>query len=296
MSSITLTLSGESSNLNTQYFPPIELDKQVDYECGLIDFQAYNSIPNISEINNRLYYGAVGIFTLEPGLYRQQDIKRIAIKQNPNHSMEFFKKFENRLNSLLIKESDDSDDQQYKIANKTTCSFFGFDCITIPIGSYEFADIVKTLQDKLSEFKVTLDLTMDTNSLKSTIKCDRALDFTNKNSISSVLGFKKKVLKADVVHTSDNVIKITSINAIRVECSIASGAYLNDTPTHTIHEFYPSVEPGYKIVEVPRNIIYFPVFIRQISQLNVRIVDQENNLINFRGETITLRIHIQKRR
>lgn len=62
----------------------------------------------------------------------------------------------------------------------------------------------------------------------------------------------------------------------------------------TLHEFFPNVDKGYKIVEVPKNIIYMPVSIQSISNFTVRIVDQDDKLINFRGEIITLRVHIKK--
>lgn len=56
MSSITLTLSGNTSELSANYFPPIKLDEDGKYVCGLIDFQTFMSIPNITEENNRFYY------------------------------------------------------------------------------------------------------------------------------------------------------------------------------------------------------------------------------------------------
>lgn len=38
------------------YFPPVQLDKNSEYVCGLIDFQAYNSIPNVDDSNNKFHY------------------------------------------------------------------------------------------------------------------------------------------------------------------------------------------------------------------------------------------------
>lgn len=56
MASLTLTLSGWESNLSASYFPPIELDDKAEYVCGLVDFQTFMSIPNVTDSNNRLYY------------------------------------------------------------------------------------------------------------------------------------------------------------------------------------------------------------------------------------------------
>lgn len=57
MSSITLTLSGNSAHLQAEYFPTIDLSDG-NYVCGLIDFQTFNSIPNVDGTNNMFYYGS----------------------------------------------------------------------------------------------------------------------------------------------------------------------------------------------------------------------------------------------
>ena len=54
------------------------------------------------------------------------------------------------------------------------------------------------------------------------------------------------------------------------------------------------VEPGYKINEVPSDVIYLPINTRIINNISVNIIDQDGKLINFRGETITIRLHLKK--
>jgi len=53
--SLALSLIGNSSIINTNFFPLIELNGL--YECALIEFNIYNSIPNIGEINNLFHIG-----------------------------------------------------------------------------------------------------------------------------------------------------------------------------------------------------------------------------------------------
>ena len=86
---------------------------------------------------------------------------------------------------------------------------------------------------------------------------------------------------------------IIRVNSLRVECNVTTGAYINDRKVQTIHEFFPTVPPGYKIVEVLSDVIYLPVAVKTIDQIQLRIVDQDGNLVNFRVETITLRLHIK---
>lgn len=244
MSSLTLTLSGNSSQLKSDYFPPIELGDVGEYECGLIDFYTFNSIPNIDKATNLFHYH-VGI---------ELDRKNIYYKP---------KYFE------------------------------------IPTGSYEIDDLIQVIRNLLQENnkKIPIDfkLKVKKTTLQCEIFCSQPIDFTQKNSIGSLLGFDG-LLDPNEWHTSNIPVNITGVNAVRIECNITGGAYINNRPANTIHEFYPTVSAGYKIVEVPRNVIYLPVIARTIHSLHINIVDQNNLPVNFRGEVITVRIHIKRKK
>lgn len=108
-----------------------------------------------------------------------------------------------------------------------------------------------------------------------------------------MLGFKQKILKPDENHYSDQPINIIKVNTLRIECNIIDGAYINGQRVYTIHEFFPSVPPGYKIIELPKKVIYLPVRSKNISFIQLRILDQEGNLVNFRGENVTIRLHLK---
>ena len=167
------------------------------------------------------------------------------------------------------------------------------DAIIIPEGSYEIDDINTFLNDQLSEKNITLELKPNNNTLRSIIHCSQNIDFKEPNSIGKLLGFTPQILKANETHQSDLPVTILKVNSLRVECNIATGSYINSKQDHTIHEFFPTVPPGYKIIEVPLSVIYLPVNVKTIDYLQVRIVDQEGNSVNFRGEEITIRLHIK---
>ncbi|KAI8116457.1 hypothetical protein CVS40_11477 [Lucilia cuprina] len=67
----TLTLNGNASILTANYFPSITLEQ--DYECSLIDFHIYNSIPNVDEDNNLFHVGD-NIIEISIGSYELEDI------------------------------------------------------------------------------------------------------------------------------------------------------------------------------------------------------------------------------
>lgn len=224
--SMTLSLSGTTSVLETHYFPPIELEPNVQYVLGLVELLTFNSIPNIDTNCNKFYVG-------------QQVIE-------------------------------------------------------IPTGSYEIEDIERTLQGLLEAHEIKISIKPNNNTLRSIIKCSHEIDFRPKDSIARLLGFAPRLLQPYISHDSDLPVTIIKVNALRVECNITEGAYINQEKVHTIHEFFPAVPPGYKIIEVPKQIIYLPITVKIIDHLQLRIVDQNGDLVNLRGEVITIRLHLKR--
>lgn len=179
--------------------------------------------------------------------------------------------------------------------------------IEIPTGSYEIMDINKYLRMKLGiitrqasdgpkprKHKPILKIEANNNTLRCEIKSTLEIDFTKKDSIGPLLGFKPRKLKAQGNHQSDNTIDVLKINTICIDCNIVTGSYHNDKLIHRIHQFFPTVPPGYKIVETPATIVYLPINTKVIDHLAVKILDQDGNLVNFRGETVTVRLHLKK--
>lgn len=222
--SFTLTLTGNSSVLEAEYFPPIELNSNKNYVLGLVELLTFNSIPNIDKGNNKFYVG-----------------------------------------------------------NQV---------IDIPTGSYEIKDIESYIQNSI-EIGTVISIKPNNNTLRSVVKSNLPINFKPIDSIGKLLGFTSQHLAPHRAHTSDLPVAILKVNSVRIECNITSGAYINNQKVHTINEFFPSVPPGYKIVEVPAHVIYLPITTKTIHNIQLRIVDQDSDLINFRGETITIRLHIK---
>lgn len=281
MTSITLTLTGDSSQLTAQYYPAIDLSDGV-YVCGLIDFQTFNSIPNIDESNNLFYFG-----------YANQNE---ALKPS-NIILNSVELFEDSTDSKSEKEEEEEQQKSRKrravgkhIQKKIPLSF-----IEIPTGSYELENLAEYLQKRLKQKGAKLVLQANKNTLQCELFCSQPIDFSRPNTVAPLLGFRSdKVLDAYERHESQLPANILKVNVIRVQCNIITGSYFNNQASHTIHEFSPKVPPGYKIIEVPQNVIYFPITVKSIQRIDLTLVDQHSQLINFRGETITIRLHIKK--
>lgn len=229
--SLTLTLNGTDSLLSADFLPPIELGEG-EYECALIYFKSFNSIPNVDKSNNLFHYGD--------------------------------------------------------------------NIITIPEGSYELDNIIHYLEQEINRTagddpNKTIDILANTNTMKCLFYSPYYdIHFEKENSIGSIFGFSRKILPKNQVHNSDQPINILITNTIRVECNIVRGSFINNKSSHVLHEFSPSVPPGYQIIECPPNLIYLPLKTNTIQNLQVCIVNEEGNLVNFRNENITLRLHIRK--
>lgn len=221
--SMSFTLKGQDSILTAKFFPPIKLDENVSYFIGLVDFETFNSIPNIQAGNDKFFYDS---------------------------------KF-----------------------------------LTFPTGSYEVEQIDKFLKEQLGNDAI--ELTANTATLKCELKSKHVIDFTQKESIGPLLGFKSNVLQPNILHESDEPVQIFGINAILIDCSLVSGAYINGKEIHTIHQFAPVTPPGYRIIEVPQTVIYLPVNTKLIDSVTVKLLDQDGNLLNLRGETVTVRLHLR---
>lgn len=166
----------------------------------------------------------------------------------------------------------------------------------IETGSYEITSILEKLQREIFENDEEAVFTMnfDSNTAKVIVRTNRKISFDVQNSLGAVIGFNKRIIQPETTTVGDFPVQILRINAICIDCNIAAGSFLNGNPVHIIHQFFPTVSPGYKIIETPLTTIYYPVTVKAISNIRVRIIDQDGELINFRDEIRTIRLHLRK--
>lgn len=167
------------------------------------------------------------------------------------------------------------------------------DVIEIPEGAYELQDIKDYLREKVNDS--TFNLYCNNNTLKTYLISSKDIHFEKENGLGNLLGFGEHTLEANKLHESQHPVNILSTTVVRIECDVVSGSYINGTSSHIIHEFAPNVPPGYRIIEIPKNVIYFPVNQNNISSINIRILDINNNLINLRGEEVQLYLHLKRK-
>ena len=134
--------------------------------------------------------------------------------------------------------------------------------------------------------KVVLEITSDTT----------IIDFDINNSVRSVLGFEAKKYKGKKRYESENKVDILNVNSIFVHCDVINPSRVNGIPAPIIYSFFPNATPGEKIVSQPQHLIYMPLTLNVIPSMTVWVTDQKGNLLDFRGQELTLTFHIRKRR
>jgi hypothetical protein len=172
----------------------------------------------------------------------------------------------------------------------------------IPEGSYEIDDISKHIErvtktQSYGEARNRPPITLSANpsTLKSIMEIAprHKVDFRPSNSFRSVLCFNNKVYNAGY-NESENIVNTLTVNSIFVEVDIIKGSYVNGKLSPIIYSFFPNVSPGYKIIENPVNLVFLPLNTHSIDKVTVRLTDQDGKLLNLRGETITIRLHIRQ--
>jgi hypothetical protein len=173
---------------------------------------------------------------------------------------------------------------------------------TIPLntGAYELQAInneikrqIITNGDDESAFNISANISRLT-SIVNIENPSYKIDFGVDNSIASVLGFDKVIISYGY-NESSNIVNIMQVNSILVNIDIIMGSYVNGSQSPTLYSFYPNVSPGYKIVERPNpSLIYYPLSRHDISRMRVWLTDQNGTLVDLRGETVTMRIHVRE--
>ena len=261
----TITLSGAGSELQCTFNPSIDVGNKC--QIGLLSLHTWNTIPNIDEDCNKFIFGSIDkpimVITLPTGSYEFDDLQtRIVEKYNvQQHRINF----DDPLLIDMLKENNINIDNINNSGNGE-----------------------KKLNDRNE-----ITFRADRNTMRTIIKCNHPIDFTHPQSIGRILGFLPRVLQPNIEHTSDFPLSITKVTCIRVDCNIIVGSYHGGRQSHTLHEFFPNVPPGYRIIECPRQVVYYPVNTSVLNTIRITLYDQDGRLLNIRGEKLTVRLHIK---
>ena len=176
--------------------------------------------------------------------------------------------------------------------------------LTLPIGSYSIENINSTIQALMrvngdwnaaaGTYYITITTNTPTLGSAISIATGYSVDFTLPFSLANLLGFNTTLLTAGT-YISPNIVNILTVNSIFVNCNIISGSYTNGGLSTVLYSYFPSVGPGYKIIQTPVNAVYLPLISNNVTSVRIWITDQNGNILNFQNEYHTIRLEIRRK-
>ena len=129
-------------------------------------------------------------------------------------------------------------------------------------GIYEVVDLNNTSEHILPD-NVKVNITIDDIRLKSNLKTNQTLFFTEKSFFYTILGFTRShSYPLDDIdgfyqliagsYKSDKPVKITGIDKTHSNCDCIQGSIVNGVREPTLYSFVLSSSPGQKIYKEPR--------------------------------------------
>ena len=221
------------------------------------------------------------------------------LKLNPNRKYECALQYFSTSN-YLINITENNNNFYYSADGGST-----WITITLEEGAYELVHIQNEIKrqmvnnkhaDSKGEPYINIGILFQTFKSFINIRASNPsykVDFTKPKTFRKLLGFKK-ILDSGY-HISDSNVQITSVSSILIHCDIISGSYHNGKESNVIFSIPAFIVPsGYKMNVIPPNMFYLQINRSVINSISFRITDEEENILNFKGEELSLAIHIRQ--
>ena len=171
-------------------------------------------------------------------------------------------------------------------------------------GIYEVVDLNNTLKHILPD-NVKVNITIDDIRLKSNLKINQTLIFTEKSFFYTILGFtQSRSYPLDDIdgfyqiiagsYKGDKPINITGIDKIHLKCDCLQGSIVNGIREPILYSFALSSPPGHKIYKEPRVKLFKKVNKSVLSHITFYFEDDDYRPVDFHNETITFTLQLIK--
>ena len=164
-------------------------------------------------------------------------------------------------------------------------------------GIYEVIDLNNSLNHILPN-NVKVNITKDDIRLKSNLKTNQTLIFTEKSFFYTILGFtQSRSYPLDDIdgfyqliagsYKSDRPINITGIDRIHLKCDCVQGFIVNGKREPILFSFALSSPPGHKIYKEPRVKLFKKINKSVLSHITFYFEDDDYKPVDFHNETIS---------
>ena len=171
-------------------------------------------------------------------------------------------------------------------------------------GIYEIVDLNNTLKHILPD-NVKVNITIDDIRLKSNLKINQTLIFTEKSFFYTILGFTQsgsyplddidgfyQIIAGS--YKSDRPINITGIDKIHLKCNCTQGSIVNGIREPILYSFALCSPPGHKIYKEPRVRLFKKINKSVLSHITFYFEDDDHKAVDFNGETVSFTCQLIK--
>ena len=287
----TLEFKMNKQRQTFSFNPPINLVEEDKWLLAVSSFECTNSVFNITDDNN-------SFSIIIPGHYETELAEKIIDELNRLLKLRTLKLHVNEVkkrgNKIKIGDVEyqlsDFDNQKYEIIEELKNAKYNdledlvyrmrlsydeimviLDLNYIPTkrtryslnpGIYEVVDLNNTLKHILPD-NVKVNITIDDIRLKSNLKINQTLIFTEKSFFYTILGFtQSRSYPLDDIdgfyqliagsYKSDRPINITGIDKVHLKCDCIQGSIVNGIREPILFSFALSSPPDHKIYKEPR--------------------------------------------
>ena len=172
-------------------------------------------------------------------------------------------------------------------------------------GIYEIVDLNNLLKYILPD-NVKVSVTIDDFRLKSNLKTNQTLIFTEKSFFYTSLGFtRSQSYPLDDIegfyqliagsYKSKRPINISGIDKIHLKCDCIQGSIVNGIREPILYSFALSSPPGHKIYKEPRVKLFKKVNKSVLSHITFYFEDDDHKPVDFNGETVSFTCQLIKK-
>ena len=152
---------------------------------------------------------------------------------------------------------------------------------------------------------VKVSVTIDDIILKSNLKINSTLIFTEKSFFYTILGFtRSRSYRLDDIHgfyqliaglcKSDRPTNLTGIYKIQLKCNCINGSIVIGVREPILYSFALSSPTGHKIYKKPKIKLFKNVNISVLSHITFYLEDDDHKLLDFNNETVSFTCQLIK--
>ena len=171
-------------------------------------------------------------------------------------------------------------------------------------GIYEIIDLNNSLKFILP-VNVKINVTIDDVRLKSKLKINQTLIFTEKSFFYTILGFtRSRSYPLDDIkgfyqliagsYKSDRPINITGLDKIHLKRDCIQGSIVNGIREPILYCFALLSPPGHKIYKEPRIKLFEKINKSVLSHITFYFEDDDHKTVDFNGEKISFTCQLIK--